>query len=326
MNLLAYLCALLKGVIYGSTVFFTGKLNESVDVLDILALRFLLSFTVMWLLKVTRVIRINVGMKNFLQKEKRLPQIKYLLLTALFEPVLYMLFETLGISGTTDITTAVILALSPILSIIFEIIFLKESSTVLQRIFLGCGIFGVIYIAFNTDTSDGTNSVWGIMCLLAAILSGVMFTVFSRKSSKNYSALERTYISAMLGTVAFNLANVVRHLAKGDILHYFDPYFSIENLIGFAFLGIASTVIATVMNNYSLSKLQVSTVSAFGGVSTVVTVLIGVIFNNERVEVFHLIGFAFILVRIIGVSTIAIIRDKKKNNVSTSCNQGKKGV
>ena len=128
--------------------------------------------------------------------------------------------------------------------------------------------------------------------------------------------MERTYVSAMLGTVAFNSVNVIRHIFKGDILHYFDPYFNLDNIIGFAFLGIASTLIATVMNNYALSKLQVSTVSAFGGVSTVVTVLIGVIFNNEVVEYFHLIGFAFILVRIVGVSAIAIIRDKKKSQGS----------
>ena len=312
MNILAYFCALFKGVIYGSTVFFTGKLTESTDILDILALRFLLSFAVMWLLKVTRILKIRVSAADLLKKTPDSPNVKYLILTALFEPVLYMFFETVGISETTGITTAVILALSPILSIIFEIIFLKESSTILQRVFLGCGIFGVIYIALNTSTSDGQNSVLGIVCLLAAILSGVFFTVYSRKSSKNYTSLERTYVSAMLGTVAFNSVNIVRHIFKGDILHYFDPYFSLDNIIGFAFLGIASTLIATVMNNYALSKLQVSTVSAFGGVSTVVTVLIGVIFNNEVVEYFHLIGFAFILVRIVGVSAIAIMRDKKK--------------
>ena len=50
MNFLAYLFALLKCVIYGSTIFFTTKLTAQVDVLDLLALRFLLSFVVLWAL------------------------------------------------------------------------------------------------------------------------------------------------------------------------------------------------------------------------------------------------------------------------------------
>ena len=46
MSLIPYLFAVLKNVIYGSTVFFTGTLSNTVDVLDILSLRFLLSFAV----------------------------------------------------------------------------------------------------------------------------------------------------------------------------------------------------------------------------------------------------------------------------------------
>lgn len=317
MNFFAYLCALLKGVIYGSTVFFTGKLTESTDVLDVLALRFLLSFIVMWLLKVTRIIKINVGVKNFIKKSERLPNMKYLLLAALFEPVLYMLFETAGIAQTTGVTTAVILSLAPVLTIIVEIVFLKERCSLLQKIFLGCGVFGAIYIAVNTNTTDGNNTVAGILFLVAAILSGSLFGACSRKSSSRFSPFEITYISCMFGALAFNAANIVRHIAAGSILHYFDPYFSLENMIGFVFLSIASTIVATAMNNYAHSRLQMTTTSAFGGVSTIVTIFIGVIFNNEVLEYYHYIGFAFILIRMIGVSSITIYNDKKRRTVDT---------
>ena len=101
MNLLAYLFLFLKSLIYGSTPYFTGELSESCDVLDILALRFLLSLCVLWILKSLKIIKVQVGVKNFIKKEHRLPNIRYLLLAGLFEPVLYMLFETLGISMTS---------------------------------------------------------------------------------------------------------------------------------------------------------------------------------------------------------------------------------
>ena len=90
---IAYLFAVLKNVIYGTTIFFTGELTQSLDVLDLLALRFLLSFAVFYLLKITRVARIEVGVKDCFGKSPRAAAFKSVLLTALFEPVVYMLFD-----------------------------------------------------------------------------------------------------------------------------------------------------------------------------------------------------------------------------------------
>ena len=42
---LAYLFTILKNDIYGASVFFTSSLSNSTDVLDLLSLRFLMSFT-----------------------------------------------------------------------------------------------------------------------------------------------------------------------------------------------------------------------------------------------------------------------------------------
>ena len=311
MNFLAYLFAVLKCVIYGSTIFFTTKLTQSVDVMDILALRFLLSFVTMWMLKTTRLVKINVGVKDFLGKSERAPFFKNLFFAALFEPVLYMLFETFGVSMTTNVTAAVIVSLSPISSCIIEEVFLKERSTLLQKIFLGCGMFGVIYIAVNTNTSDGKNSLAGIVLLVCSVLSGSLFAAFSRKSSPHFSSMEITYFSCMLGAVIFNAVNVVRHLIAGNILNYFDPYFNVDNIIGFLFLGVLSTIVATGMNNFALSRIQVSTMAAFGGVSTIVTIVIGIVFGNESLELYHFIGLPFILVRMIGVSAISIGKSRR---------------
>ncbi len=202
MTIIAYLFAIIKNVVYGTTVFFTGELTASVDVLDVLALRFLMSFVVFSLLKVTHVVKIDISVKDFFIKNPRSGAMKNILLTALFEPVLYMLFETLGVSMTTGITAGVILSLSAVTSCIFENLVLKESSTLMQKAFLGIGIFGVIYIAVNTNTTTGENSVLGIVFLFLTVLTGSLFAVFSRKSSGDFSPMEITYISCLLGAAA----------------------------------------------------------------------------------------------------------------------------
>lgn len=310
MGFFVYILAFLKNAIYGMSVFFVGDLTEKVDFLDVLSLRYLLSFVVLWLFKNLKIFRIEVGIKDFFVKNERTPYLKYILLAAVFEPVLEMLFETLGISMTTGITAAVILSLSPVMSCISEGIFLKERTTLLQKIFLGIGILGVVYIAMNTTESGGKDSFMGIVFLLLAIMSGAMYLTFSRKSTNQFQALEITYVAVCLGALVFNGANVIRHLAVGDIQNYFAPYFGVENMIAFAFLGIVCTIVATGMNNFALKRMQASTMSAFGGVSTFVTVVAGVLLNGEKLYTFHIIGLSLILIRMIGVSYIQIKRSQ----------------
>ena len=312
MNILGYLSAIGKCIIYGTTPFFTGNLSKNMDVLDLLSLRFLLSFVVFFLLKNLKILKIDLKIKDIFVKNDRTPHIKNLILTALFEPVLYMLFETLGISMTNGVTTAVMLSLAPVFYCVGEFIFFRQHPSFWQGVFLTLGMGGAVYIAVCTSTSEGSSSFLGILFLILALTVGTLFCVFSRKSSKHFSPIEITFVSSMLGAVCFNSVNVVRHIANGDILHYLDPYFNLENLLGFAMLGVMSTIIATIMSNYALSKIKISTFSAFAGVSTIVTVLIGVIFANEKLMYFHYIGFPFILARMIGVCAIDIYKDKKK--------------
>ena len=64
MGIIIYAAAILKNAIYGASVFFTGNLSENLDVLDILALRFLMSFVVLWILKTVHILKISVKMKE----------------------------------------------------------------------------------------------------------------------------------------------------------------------------------------------------------------------------------------------------------------------
>ncbi len=313
MGFIVYIFAFLKNVIYGLSVYFVGDLTNNVDFMDVLALRYLFSFVVMWILKTLKILKINIGIKDIFVKGERTPYLKYLLLSALFEPVLEMFFETLGISMTTGITAAVILSLSPVASCIAEGIFLKEKTTVMQKIFLGTGIIGVLYIALNTTPSGGKDSLSGILFLVLAIISGALYLTFSRKSAGRFKAMEISYTAVCMGAIVFNAINVVRHLFYGNIETYFAPYFKADNIAGFIFLSIICTIVATAMNNFALSGMQASTMSAFGGVSTFVTVISGVVFADETLAYFHVIGLSLILIRMIGVSYIQIKRDKKKS-------------
>lgn len=310
LDALALFCITLKSIIYGSSVFFTGQLTETTDVFDVLAIRFLITSVILFILKKANILKIDVSIKK-LVKERKNTYVKYLLLSALFEPVLYMIFETLGISMTTGVTAGVILALAPIIACVLEVFMLKEKGTFLKYIFIILGMVGVLYITIKTDTTTGENSIWGIVFMFLAVFSGVVFSAFVRKSSKHYKPLEISYVAAWFGTVVFNAINIVKHIVNGSILNYFAPLLNYQNLIGFAFLSILSSIVATALGNYSLKKMQVSTNSAFSGLSMLVTIAIGVMLNNEHLYYYHYIGISLILIRIFGIIFLEKYGSKK---------------
>ena len=306
-----YFLAFLKNVIYGLTVFFTGSLVSSTSVMDVLALRFLMSAIVMYFLKVIKIIKIDISIRDFFVKNERSEYIKPLICMAIFEPILYMFFETIGVSMTTGVTAGVILSLSPISSCIAEEVILKEKSSMLQKVLLGLGIVGATYIVVNTNSTDGKNTVIGMLCLVLAAVTGSLYSVFTRKCASAFNAMERTYIACVLGAVVFNAINIVRHVSAGDLRNYFNPYFDWNNMLGFFMLAVVSTIVATGMQNYAMGKMQVSTMAAFGGVSTMVTIAVGVFIGGEKLQGFHAIGLSLIVLRMMGVSYLAIRKNKR---------------
>ena len=65
---------------------------------------------------------------------------------------------------------------------------------------------------------------------------------------------------------------------------------------------------------FALGRMPVTTMAAFGGLSTLVGVFLGVFFNNEPFYMYHIIGMILIFIRIIGVSYITI-KESKMNEI-----------
>lgn len=293
---LAYGMIVCRSIIYGTSILFTGTLLRTVSVMDVLALRFLISAAAFLLLALTGIIHVDFRKKP----------LKIIAAAALFEPVGYFLLETLGLRSTSTSLAGIISAMTPVTVVLLETVILRERTSWLQKILLLVSIAGVTLVTVCTGSdAGGSNSLWGILLLIGAYISGALFLICSRKSSQAFSSVEITFFTTMVGAVVFNGINVVRHAMAGTIATYFSPLFSAENLVGFLFLSLLSSIAATVMNNYALSRIQASCVSALSGISTITSIAAGVLVNHEVLHWYHLVGAVLILVGGIGVNYLA---------------------
>ncbi len=284
----AYLAIITATFIFGLTFMFSKIVLNYLKPIELIAIRFLVAFIMFEALRLTKVIKVNYKNKN----------IKVLIYTAIFQPVLYFAFETLGLDLVQSYEAGLMIALIPIFVTILSIFFLKEIPGLLQIIFIIVSVSGVIYINLGTMNSNGEINYLGLLYLLIAVISAALFNIFSRKASKEFSSVEITYFMSFLGMMVFNIIALI----SSKNISFYGTLFNAKVFFPMIYLSLMGSIIAFFLTNYSLSKLQAHVSSIFANVATIVSIFAGIIILKEDFYIYHLVGSMMIIVGIYGTA------------------------
>ncbi len=290
---LPYLAGSGVALTWGLSFMFTRGALESLSPFHLLGLRFAAALGAMALLRVLRIIKINLKPADYL----------YLLPLSIFQPILYFAAETTGVMLTSASYSGMIIAAIPIVVAILSALVLREYPNRLQVFFILSSVAGVIFIVFMDNQSIKGVNMLGTLALLGAVFAAACYNIASRKASATYTPLQTTWVMMVVGAIAFNLIALIQHALAGTTASYLTPLsFLWPSII---YLGVASSVAAFFLFNYVLSKVPATQGSVFVNMVTVVAVAAGVIFMNEQVFWYHLLGTAAILFGIWGTNRFA---------------------
>ena len=294
--LFATIAALTAQIIFGFSFMFTKISIDITSPLTVIANRYMVAFiglTVVMLVK-----RIKIKYKN---------DIKKLVLMSFFQPVLYFLFESYGIQATTSGFSSVMISLIPVVSMLSGIIFLKEIPSLMQYFFTLLSVLGVVVMAIS-GKMDGTVTIWGIILLLGAVISSVGYNTLSRKISKEFSAFERTYAMTVIGLVVFVLIAFVENI--NNPLNLVIHFSNLSYLVSVTYLGIFSSVIAFLLLNYANTYLSVAKTTVFSNITTVVSLVAGILFLNEKCGIQMIVASVMIIIGVWGVQVLNVKNNK----------------
>ncbi len=286
------IAASLAYVIFGLSYLFSKVALGIVEPILLLAIRFTVTFLILNLLVLTRVLKLNLRGKKLGGP----------ILLGILQPVLYFILENYGLKYTTTSFTGMLSALAPIFTTVVAALILKEIPNRKQWLCICISISGVLMVSLKTG--GGENTILGCVILVAAYFSGAFFSILSRKLSKEFSAFELTYIMFTVGFVFFGALAFAQNGEKTLPLAM-DALSRSEFVIAVLYLGGLSSVGAYMLSNYSLAKLPVARSSIFQNLSTVVSVLAGVVIMGDPFGWVSLIAFALILVGVWGVNLFA---------------------
>ncbi len=304
MNKKAHLAGIGFSTIFGFSFFLSKVALTSIPPLGILAYRFLAALIVFYMLKTFNIIHFKF----------RKSMLIALLPVIIFQPVLYFIFEVYGLRLTTSGEGGLMIALIPIFVTILSAMLLKEKPTFWQVIFILISVSGVIVIqTYKSLTLN--SSIWGFVLLLGAVISAAIFNITSRHASKRYKAIEITYLMMMAGAISFNMIYIIDLLFKGNIAGYVTYLFDWQAFLSVFVLGSIVSTAGFFLVNYTLHHIPAHISSIYTNLSTVVTLIVGSLFLQEAISIYHIIGSILI---ISGVYGTIVFQNKKAAKKATS--------
>lgn len=298
---LAYISALLYALIVGLSFLFTKVALSTSSPIDILAYRFIASFLAISIPVLFKWVKVSYTKERII---KIIP-------LALLYPLLFFGFQTFGLMHATSSEAGIILASSPVFTMILASYFSKEKTNLYQKLSIVLSVLGVLYIMIKKGSSIDLANFKGIILLVLSALSFSSYSIMARKLTKDFTSTELSYIMITISFIFFTGLSIIKHIVDGSISEFFIPLTNISFVISILYLGVLSTLVTSLLTNYALSKLEASKMSVFGNLGTVISIVAGVIFLKEEIFYYHIIGSILIIGGVIGTN---FLDDEKITN------------
>ncbi len=253
----------------------------------------ILSFPPMTLITL-RLILASVLLFGVLKLTKRFQLIQrkdltLFLLLALFEPFLYYVGETFGLTMLESTPAAVIISTIPLFAPVFAFIFLRERigwTTILGIVISLIGVFFVIYDQGSGFSANPT----GVALMFLAVFSAICYATILKKIPGNYSSMSIIFYQSLLGLIYF-----IPTFFLTDFFTIQSIKVSNQSLLALFLLAIFASVIAFILFAGAVRQVGVTRTNVFVNLIPVFTAILSWLILGELLTTWKWIGIAVVV-------------------------------
>ncbi|MHB9056985.1 MAG: DMT family transporter [Paludibacteraceae bacterium] len=233
--------------------------------------------------------------------------IKHFLLLSFFEPFLYYVGETYGLTMVKPTLASVIVATIPVFAPFFAFAFLKERFTAMNMIGIAVSILGVYLIVNKADGSE-TTSVPGVTLVFLAVFSAIIYGLILRKIPVKYSATNIIFYQSLFGLIFFIPTSLIV-----DLKQFSSITLQPESIGALLMLTVFASVFAFVLFADVVRKIGITKSEVFTNLIPVFTALLSWMIFKEIMNFVQWFG-VFIVILGVFVSQ-SKIKFRKQNPV-----------
>jgi drug/metabolite transporter (DMT)-like permease len=231
---------------------------------------------------------------SFFSKSEKIQKgdLKKMMLLAIFGVAVNQAFFIYGLSLTTPINSAIIMVSNPIAVIIFTIFVFKERITALKLTGLAFGVIGALTLLLfkaHGSFAIGSDTITGDLMTLINSLSWAVFVVMAKPYMQKYQTVTVMKWIFLFGFIYICPFGMV------DLLNVDWIALTPHAIFALAFVIVATTFLAYLLNTYALKALSSSIVSMYIYMQPFLATLIAVILGKDELTPIKLISGTLII-------------------------------
>lgn len=236
---------------------------------------------------------------------------RYFIILAFFEPFLYFMGESFGLTYISATLGSVIISLIPLVVPIAAYFFFKEKLTLLNITGLIISFLGVVLIIMANGIEFETTLI-GILLMFIAVIGASGYVITAKSLTHRYNAYTITCYQNVIGMFFFLPFFLIFDLRS------FNLQFSMNSLLAIIYLAIFGSSVAFIIFAWAIKILGPSKANIFTNLIPAFTAFFSFLVLNEQMSVLKITGIAIVVAGLVLSQLRSVNLKKQKYLPSTS--------
>ncbi len=219
----------------------------------------------------------------------RREDMKWFILLAFFEPFMYYIGETYGLTVVESTLASVIVSTIPLFAPVLAYFLLKEKIGWMNILGILVSLGGVFFVIYEPGGGFTANP-WGVALLFLAVFSAICYATTLRKISTHYSTLNVIFYQSLIGLGFFIPTFLIVDLSTIQTLQVTQ-----QAVVALLLLAVFASVIAFVLFAGVVRKIGVAKTNVFVNLIPVFTALFAWNFMGDEITLLKWIGIAIVV-------------------------------
>lgn len=214
---------------------------------------------------------------------------KYFLLLAIFEPFLYFLGESFGLTYVSSTVGSVIISTIPVFAVLFAWIFYRERLRYINYAGVILSFIGVMIFITNSSGSIAM-SLKGLTLMLLAVGAAVGYNMMLHRLASKYNPIYIVNVQNVIGLILFLPLFLIFDLHKLT-----STGIVAESFTSIILLAVFASSGAFALFAYSVRHLGISRANVFSNLIPLFTALFAFLMVGEKITLRNIAGMAVVI-------------------------------